>query len=302
MVGSDRWARWLLESRFGGDSDYAREYLEKLREVRDAVLDHRLKLGDGAALLDVGAGDGLIGFGALSRMGPTGRVIFSDISRSLLEHCRSLAAQMGVSDRCDFVEARAEDLRPIADDSVDAVTTRSVLIYVADKAAAFREFHRVLKPGGRISLFEPINRYALDVFRFDVTPVLDLAQRLRDFYRRLQPPDADPMLDFDEHDLIAQCEAVGFVDLHLALHIFVRPATPQPWDRAIAIPGNPNIPSPREAMARAFTPEEAARYEAHLRPQVEAGRGVVREAVAYLSAMKPEPSASPLAETSKQNP
>jgi arsenite methyltransferase len=288
MVEHDRWARWLLESRFGGDPAYAKEYLDQLRKVRDGVLDHHLKLGDGAVLLDVGAGDGLIGFGALDRTAPTGRVIFSDISRPLLDRCRSLATEMGVSDRCDFVEARAEDLRPIADDSVDAVTTRSVLIYVADKTAAFREFHRVLEPGGRISLFEPINRYAVGAFRFDVAPVLDLAQRLRDFYRRLQPLDSDAMMNFDEHDLIAQCEAAGFVDLHLALHIFVRPATPQPWDRAMAIPGNPNIPAPREAIAQIFTAEEAARYEAHLRPQVEAGRGVLREAVAFLAAMKPQ--------------
>ncbi|HBH02426.1 MAG: hypothetical protein A2W08_18260 [Candidatus Rokubacteria bacterium RBG_16_73_20] len=296
----DRWTRWLLEGRFGGDAEYAKEYLARLREVRDAVLDHRLKLVDGATLLDVGAGDGLIGFGALERMSQGGRVVFSDISRPLLERCRSVAARMGLGDRCDFVEAPAEDLGPIAGETVDVVTTRSVLIYVGDKAAAFREFHRVLKPDGRISLFEPINRYGLDAWRYDVAPVLDLAQRLRDFYRRLQPVDSDPMLDFDEHDLVAHCEAAGFIDIHLALHIFVRSATPQPWDRAISIPGNPNIPSPRDAMARVFSAEEAARYEAHVRPQVEAGRGVVREAVAYLAAMKPErPSAPPVEEASR---
>jgi arsenite methyltransferase len=294
MVEQDQWSCWLLESRFGGDPEYAKEYLDKLREVRDRVLNHGLNLGDGATLLDVGAGDGLIGFGALDRMGPTGRVVFSDISRSLLDHCRSLAAQMAVSERCEFVEARAEDLRSITDGAVDAVTTRSVLIYVADKASAFREFYRVLKPRGRISLFEPINRYSLDAWRFDVTSVLDLAQRLRDFYRRLQPPDSDPMLDFDEHGLVAHCEAAGFVDIHLALHIFVRRAPPQPWHRVVSAPGNPNIPSLREAMAQVFTPDEKARYEAHLRPQVEAGRGTLREAVAYLAAMKPERDTSTL--------
>jgi len=288
MVEQDRWSRWLLEGRFGGDSEYAKEYLDKLREVRDRVLDHGLKLGDGTVLLDVGAGDGLIGFGALDRIGPTGRVVFSDISAPLLERCRSLAAEMAVTGRCEFVEARAEDLRPIGDDSVDAVTTRSVLIYVADKTSALREFHRVLKPGGRMSLFEPINRYGLDSWRFDMTPVIDLAQRVRSFYRQLQPPDSDPMLDFDERGLVALCEAAGFVNIHLALHIFVRPATPQPWDRVISIPGNPNIPPLRAAMSQVLTPDEASRYEAYVRPRVEAGEGVVREAVAYLAALKPE--------------
>jgi hypothetical protein len=79
---------------------------------------------------------------------------------------------------------------------------------------------------------------------------------------------------------------------HFALHIFVRRATPQPWDRVISISGNPNIPSLREAMARIFTHAETARYQTHLRPQAEAGRGVVREAVAYLAAMKPEREAA----------
>ena len=38
-------------------------------------------------------------------------------------------------------------------------------------------------------------------------------------------------------------------------------------------------------MDRILTPDELARYEAYVRPQVEGGQGVVREAVAYLAAM-----------------
>jgi len=59
--------------------------------------------------------------------------------------------------RCEFVHASAEDLSVLEDASVDVVTTRSVLIYVPDKRRTFEEFHRVLKPGGRLSIFEPIN-------------------------------------------------------------------------------------------------------------------------------------------------
>ncbi len=154
---SDAWSRWLLDKRFGGDADYAKNYLKVLEQVRDAVLDGA-KLAAGAVLLDVGAGDGLVAFGALERVGATGRVIFADVSGPLLDQARTLAKEKVVIDRRDFILASAEDLRPIPMASVDAVTTRSVLIYVADKAAAFREFHRVLRPGGRVSLFEPINR------------------------------------------------------------------------------------------------------------------------------------------------
>jgi ubiquinone/menaquinone biosynthesis C-methylase UbiE len=63
-------------------------------------------------VLDVGCGDGLVAFGAIDRVGEGGRVIFSDVSQ-------------------DLIQARAEDLSPIHACSVDAVTTRSVLIYVS---------------------------------------------------------------------------------------------------------------------------------------------------------------------------
>ena len=153
----DRWHRWLLDVRFGGDPEARRQDLAGfLYPVRDQVLD-KAELRPGDTVLDVGTGDGLIAFGALERLGPEGQVIFSDISPDLLDHCREAAAAEGVADRCRFLLAPADQLSALAASSVDVVTTRSVLIYVKDKAGALREFYRVLRPGGRISLFEPIN-------------------------------------------------------------------------------------------------------------------------------------------------
>src|SRR5260221_13415628 len=104
----DQWAQWLLERRHGGDAEKQKAKLESLYLVRDKEL-HNTRLAYGDTLLDVGCGDGLIAFGALPIVGERGKVIFSDISQGLLDHCRSLARQVGMLDRCRFVRAPADD-------------------------------------------------------------------------------------------------------------------------------------------------------------------------------------------------
>src|SRR6478609_5363477 len=97
---------------------------------------------------------------ALDRIAADAHVIFSDVSTALLARCREIATDTGVSDRCRFVASALPELDGIADQSVDVVVMRSVLIYVADKRTAFTHLHRVLSPGGRLSLFEPINSFS----------------------------------------------------------------------------------------------------------------------------------------------
>src|SRR5919199_963911 len=144
----DRWARWLLEHRFSGDPEELARQLPNLEEFRRRVLENA-EIQEGDVVLDIGAGDGLIGFGALEQVGERGRVIFSDVSEDLLDECRRIAGELGVAARCEFLRASADDL-PLPDASVDVATTRSVLIYLMDKRPAFVELHRVLKPGGRL--------------------------------------------------------------------------------------------------------------------------------------------------------
>jgi ubiquinone/menaquinone biosynthesis C-methylase UbiE len=289
---SDRWHRWLLDVRHGGDVKAREQDLAQfLYPVRDKVLDGA-ELRPGETLLDVGAGDGLIAFGALDRLGPGGRVIFSDISQDLLDHCRDVAEAEGLAGQCRFVNAAADALDGIADASVDVVTTRSVLIYVKDKAAAFREFYRVLRPGGRVSLFEPINILmgGCDPARFwgyDVSPVADLAARVGALYDSIQPRGKDPMGDFDERDLVRHAELAGFPVVELELRLGVKNTRqPVPWERFLRVSGNPLIPPTGEALERSLSPDEVAEFTAHLRPLVESGTGQDRTAFAYLTAAK----------------
>jgi hypothetical protein len=170
-----------------------------------------------------------------------------------------------------------------------------VLIFVAAKAAALRAFYRVLRPGGRVSLFEPINGfwYPEPPTRFagyDMTPVADLVPVVREVYHRRQPPETNTMLNFDERDLITVTEQAGFAEVHLTLDVTIAPGgmpgTRLAWESFLHTAFNPLAPTLAEVLAEALSPADAARFTAHLRPLVEAGAGIRRSAFAFLSAVK----------------
>lgn len=80
----DIWSEWLLKRRLPADPVVAPQWNERLAKMREGVL-NRARIEPGDVVLDVGAGDGLIGFGALERVGPAGRVIWqASCSRSRL--------------------------------------------------------------------------------------------------------------------------------------------------------------------------------------------------------------------------
>jgi arsenite methyltransferase len=245
--------------------------LASLGDVRERVLD-RARLQQDDTVLDVGTGTGLLVFGALDRLGPDGSVVALDVSVDCLEELRSTCDDARVA----YLVGCAEVL-PLPDESVDVVTTRSVLIYVRKKAQAAREFFRVLRPGGRVSIFEPVNRRNTQLW--ELVDFGGLAERVTsDFYRRW-PPD-HPMQDFDAEDMGRWFGDAGFANVDADVVVSSVEVTPDAVLHGIGAPGSPSLV---DAWRDEFTPEEITQLEAAVRS---AGTTEPKWPALYLAAQK----------------
>lgn len=102
----------------------------------------------GETVLDLGSGAGFDAFIARRVVGETGRVLGVDMTPEMVAKARDNAKRAGYTN----VEFRLGEIEalPVESDSVDLVISNCVLNLVPDKARAFAEVARVLKPGGRM--------------------------------------------------------------------------------------------------------------------------------------------------------
>jgi len=109
----------------------------------------------GAQVLDVGIGTGLVAREAVALIGPRGTLIGVDPSPGMMGQIKLPGVQL--------LQGYAEKL-PRPDDSADFLSMGYALRHVSDVRPAFAEFHRALKPGGRLLILEitrPRTRWGL---------------------------------------------------------------------------------------------------------------------------------------------
>jgi ubiquinone/menaquinone biosynthesis C-methylase UbiE len=298
---ADLWSHWLLHQRYADDAEFQQAVHALVDRYIERLLDNA-QLAPGQTLVDVGTGEGLVAFRAIERIGPALRVWLTDVSEPLLRHAEAQAVERGLRAQCRFLRCPADRLEGIPDASADVVVTRSVLAYVADKTAALREFHRVLKPGGRISLAEPVfqdDALAASALRAvidshppeQISPLTVLLHR----WKAAQYPDTEdkivksPIAGYSERDVIRFAQAAGFTELHLELHIDVLRSIVRSWDVFINSSPHPLAPPLSVIMAEQFTAEDRLLFERSMRPAVEDPKAVTTDRMLYLTAKKPMP-------------
>jgi len=116
-------------------------------------------LEPGQTVLDLGSGAGLDVFVARGVVGEGGHVIGVDMTAEMILRARHNARQSGF-ENVEFRLGEIENL-PVRSDSVDVVISNCVLNLVPDKARAFAEIHRVLKPGGHFCISDIVTSRTL---------------------------------------------------------------------------------------------------------------------------------------------
>lgn len=121
--------------------EWHRRYAERLVTLA--------RVAPGQHVLDAGTGTGFAALAAARIVGPSGRVLGIDISPGMLRHAEAAARASGLT-QLQFREGDAVHLGPGAAESFDVVLCASALLYMP-AADALREWHRVLRVGGRVA-------------------------------------------------------------------------------------------------------------------------------------------------------
>jgi len=133
-------------SRFTGSIPeiYGRHLGPVIFEPCAQDLARRVVVGDGASVLEVASGTGIVTRHLRERMPNGARLVATDLNQAMIDHGQArLADRPGIA----WQVADAADM-PFPDASFDAAVMQFGLMFVPHEDRAAREARRVLKPGG----------------------------------------------------------------------------------------------------------------------------------------------------------
>ena len=109
-----------------------------------------------------------------------------DLSADFVDAARYLTDRVGLTDRVSFQQGDARRI-PFLANYFDVVWTQHVSQNIEDRASLYREVARVLRPGGRFAIFDPVAttvgppEFPLPWSRTPATSFLVTAERMQDF-------------------------------------------------------------------------------------------------------------------------
>src|ERR1700749_5154571 len=177
------------------------QVLGKLRKLLGPALDDGYDRS-----LEIGAGTGYFSLNLL-QAGVVAEATCTDISPGMVNTLRGNAERLGLTVRAARADAEA---LPFADGSFDLVLGHAVLHHLPNLRRAFAEFHRVLRPGGRIVFAGEPSRLGDRLAAYPKRGAGAVAPVWRRMIRARAAPDSsgDGAMGADEHGL------ERFVDIH----------------------------------------------------------------------------------------
>jgi SAM-dependent methyltransferase len=197
-------AKWGIDF---GDIGQA-QVLGKLRKLL------RGELGPYPEALEIGAGTGYFSLN-LVRAGVIGHATCTDISPGMLATLRANADRLGIA--VDAVPCDAEHL-PFGDASFDLVFGHAVLHHLPNLDQAFREFQRVLKPGGAVAFAGEPSRYGDRIAGYPKRAANRLAPAWRALLRARPAEEGHSDGGAENHQLESQVDVHAFTPQDLSRH------------------------------------------------------------------------------------
>ena len=183
-----------------------------------------------SSVLDVACGTADISLAIAKKLGPSGRLVLTDINSSMLRLGRNRMLDHGHLARFSYVQSDAENLA-FSEDSFDRVIISFGLRNVTRINQALESMHQVMRPGSRLLVLEfskpviPLLEKIYHEYSFRVIPAIgQIVARDRDSYRYLvesirQHPDQDTLADMMAQAGFERVEYFNLTGGIVAMHV-----------------------------------------------------------------------------------